>query len=97
MARHMFSNAQIKEAKESCNDDDRCAYKWMFMAQERMLETMADESMTLFVKTRDLSATLGDIAQQLFDIQQEMRTLNLRMNQLSYYKNREDKEDRLYE
>ena len=97
MARHMFSNAQIKEAKESCNDDDRCAYKWMFMAQERMLETMADESMTLFVKARDLSGALGDITQQLFDIQQEMKALNLKMNQLSYYKNREDQEGRMYE
>ena len=97
MARHMFSNAQIKEAKESCNDDDRCAYKWMFMAQERMLETMADESMTLFVKARDLSGALGDITQQLFDIQQEMKALNLKMTQLSYYKNREDQEGRMYE
>tara|TARA_R100000808_G_scaffold1212_1_gene5700 strand:- start:2100 stop:2393 length:294 start_codon:yes stop_codon:yes gene_type:complete len=97
MTRHIFSNAQINKARESHKEDDRCAYKWMFMAQERMLESMADESMTLFVKTRDLSGALGDITQQLFDIQQEMKALNLKMNQLSYYKSREDKEDRLYE
>ena len=97
MTRHMFSNAQIKEAKESCKDDDRCAYKWMFMAQEKLLETMSDESMTLFVKTRDLVGTLNDVAQELHSIQEEMRTLNFRMNQLNYYKNNEDAEDRLYE
>ena len=97
MTRHIFSNAQINKARESHKEDDRCAYKWMFMAQETMLETMADESMTLFVKARDLSGALGDITQQLFDIQQEMKALNLKMNQLSYYKNREDQEGRMYE
>ena len=97
MTRHMFSNAQINKARESCNDDDRCAYKWMFMAQETMLETMADESMTLFVKTRDLAGTLNDIVQELANIEQEMKALNLKMNQLSYYKNREDQEGRMYE
>ena len=97
MTRHMFSNAQIKEAKESCKDGDRCAYKWMFMAQEKLLETMSDESLTLFVKTRDLAGTLNDVAQELHSIQQEMRTLNFKMNQLSHYKNNENAEDRLYE
>ena len=97
MTRHIFSNAQINKARESHKEDDRCAYKWMFMAQDTMLETMADESMTLFVKARDLSGALGDITQQLFDIQQEMKALNLKMNQLSYYKNREDQEGRMYE
>ena len=97
MTRHIFSNAQINKARESHKEDDRCAYKWMFMAQETMLETMADESMPLFVKARDLSGALGDITQQLFDIQQEMKALNLKMNQLSYYKNREDQEGRMYE
>ncbi len=97
MTRHIFSNAQINKARESHKEDDRCAYKWMFMAQERLLETMSDESMTLFVKTRDLVGTLNDVAQELHSIQQEMRTLNFKMNQLSYYKNNEDAEDRLYE
>ena len=97
MTRHMFSNAQIKEARESHKEDDRCAYKWMFMAQEKLLETMSDESMTLFVKTRDLAGTLNDIVQELANIEQEMKALNLKMNQLSYYKNREDQEGRLYE
>ena len=97
MTRHMFSNVQIKEARESHKEDDRCAYKWMFMAQEKLLETMSDESMTLFVKTRDLAGTLNDIVQELANIEQEMKALNLKMNQLSYYKNREDQEGRLYE
>ena len=67
------------------------------MAQEKLLETMSDESMTLFVKTRDLAGTLNDIVQELANIEQEMKALNLKMNQLSYYKNREDQEGRLYE
>ena len=67
------------------------------MAQEKHIEAITEESLSIFIKTRDLVGTLNDVAQELHSIQEEMRTLNFRMNQLNYYKNNEDAEDRLYE
>ncbi len=57
------------------------------MAQEKSIETITDESLSIFIKTRDMSGFLADVVQ-------ELSSIHTQLDRLSYEKK---PEDRLYE
>ena len=57
------------------------------MAQEKSIETITDESLSIFIKTRDMAGLLADMVHELSSIHTQLK-------RLSYEKK---PEDRLYE
>ena len=81
----MVTPKQIKEAEESCHE--HCGWRYLFMAQEKSIETITDESLSIFIKTRDMSGLLADMVH-------ELSSIHTQLERLSYEKK---PEDRLYE
>ena len=76
---------QIKEAEESCHE--HCGWRYLFMAQEKRIEAITDASLSIFIKTRDMSGLLADMVH-------ELSSIHTQLDRLSYEKK---PEDRLYE
>ncbi len=57
------------------------------MAQEKRIEAITDESLSIFIKTRDMSGLLADMVH-------ELSSIHTQLDRLSYEKK---PEDRLYE
>ena len=57
------------------------------MAQEKSIETITDESLSIFIKTRDMAGLLADMVH-------ELSSIHTQLDRLSYEKK---PEDRLYE
>ena len=76
---------QIKEAEESCHE--HCGWRYLFMAQEKHIEAITEESLSIFIKTRDMHGILTDVVQ-------ELSSIHTQLDRLSYEKK---SEDRLYE
>ena len=57
------------------------------MAQEKSIETITDESLSIFIKTRDMAGLLADMVH-------ELSAIHTQLKRLSYEKK---PEDRLYE
>ena len=81
----MVTPKQIKEAEESCHE--HCGWRYLFMAQEKRIEAITDESLSIFIKTRDMSGLLADMVH-------ELSSIHTQLDRLSYEKK---PEDRLYE
>ena len=81
----MVTPKQLNEAKESCHE--HCGWRYLFMAQEKRIEAITNESLNIFIKSKDMVSLLADIANQMSKLHYELR-------RLSYEKK---PEDRLYE
>ena len=81
----MVTPKQIKEAEESCHE--HCGWRYLFMAQEKHIEAITEESLSIFIKTRDMHGILTDVVQ-------ELSSIHTQLDRLSYEKK---PEDRLYE
>ena len=57
------------------------------MAQEKHIEAITEESLSIFIKTRDMHGILTDVVQ-------ELSSIHTQLDRLSYEKK---SEDRLYE
>ena len=57
------------------------------MAQEKHIEAITEESLSVFIKTRDMHGILTDVVQ-------ELSSIHTQLDRLSYEKK---SEDRLYE
>ncbi len=57
------------------------------MAQEKSIKAITDESLSIFIKTRDMSGLLADMVH-------ELSSIHTQLDRLSYEKK---PEDRLYE
>ena len=81
----MVTPKQLNEAKESCHE--HCGWRYLFMAQEKRIEAITNESLNIFIKSKDMAGLLADIANQISKLHYELK-------RLSYEKK---PEDRLYE
>ncbi len=81
----MVTPKQLNEAEESCHE--HCGWRYLFMAQEKRIEAITDESLSIFIKTRDMSGLLADMVH-------ELSSIHTQLDRLSYEKK---PEDRLYE
>lgn len=80
-----MTQKKINETRETCHEN--CGWRYLFMAQEKHIEAITEESLSIFVKTRDMSGVLGEVAESLSSI-------HTQLERLSYEKK---SEDRLYE
>ena len=80
-----MTQKKINETRETCHEN--CGWRYLFMAQEKHVEAITEESLSIFVKTRDMAGILGEVAESLSSI-------HTQLERLSYEKK---PEDRLYE
>jgi len=81
----LVTQKKINETRETCHEN--CGWRYLFMAQEKSIETITDESLSIFIKTRDMAGLLADMVHELSSIHTQLK-------RLSYEKK---PEDRLYE
>ena len=66
----MVTPKQIKEAEESCHE--HCGWRYLFMAQEKSIKAITDESLSIFIKTRDMSGLLAAMVHELSSIHTQL-------------------------
>ena len=80
-----MTQKKINETRETCHEN--CGWRYLFMAQEKHIEAITEESLSIFVKTRDMAGILADMVH-------ELSSIHTQLERLSYEKK---PEDRLYE
>ena len=80
-----MTQKNINETRETCHEN--CGWRYLFMAQEKHIEAITEESLSIFIKTRDMHGILTDVVQ-------ELSSIHTQLDRLSYEKK---PEDRLYE
>ena len=81
----MVTQKKINETRETCHEN--CGWRYLFMAQEKHIEAITEESLSIFIKTRDMAGILADMVH-------ELSSIHTQLDRLSYEKK---PEDRLYE
>lgn len=80
-----MTQKNINETRETCHEN--CGWRYLFMAQEKHIEAITEESLSIFIKTRDMAGLLADMVH-------ELSSIHTQLERLSYEKK---SEDRLYE